>query len=279
MWFKNISLNNTLFHLRTLRDIFQTMRITQDQESPQGAFMQFLEQQGFSFGHADIHEFCYKMKNVQETDKEYIVPLVLAKALVQPYPSKHMIMAKLPEDLAEAVSVDYESGNLIDKLPTFEFHPAKEKRNLENGYVENIRYDANKQRLTGTLHAYKDKLSSNLKGYFDRREPIGVSIGFAYSEGPSGEFNGSRYDAAQKDLLLTHLALLPPNQAIGRCPLPLCGVGIDTIDSEGEIIHNHDAEEGEMLKMKKDLQKMKDDLLKIKNSLIKMLSYSLSQMR
>lgn len=280
MWFKNISLNHTLFHYRTLKDIFQTIRVAKDSVVSEGAFMQFLEQHGYSFGHADIHEFCYKMKNLQETDKEFIVPVVLAKALVQPYPSKHMIMAKLPEDLAEAVSVDYESGDLIERLPTFEFHPSKEKRDLENGYVINIKYDSAKQRLTGELHVYKDKLSKNLRGYFDRRDPIGVSIGFAYTEGPAGEFNGSKYEAAQKDLLLTHLALLPPNQAIGRCPLPLCGVGIDVIDQKGDIIHSHTHDaESDVEKLRKDLLKMKDELNKIKATLVKMLTYSLGQLR
>jgi hypothetical protein len=283
MWFKNISLNNTLYRYRTLRDLFQLQHAGRDHAEVEGAFVGFLQEQGYQLGHTDLHEFCYKMNNIQESDTEYIVPVVLAKALVQPYPSQHMIMAKLPEDLADAVCIDYETGDLIEKLPTFEFHPSKELRKLENGYVTNIRYDSNKQRVVGVLHVFKDKLSHNLKGYFQRKEPIGVSIGFAYTSGEPGEFNGNKYDAAQKDILMTHLALLPPNQAIGRCPLPLCGVGIDHNDEEVHESHEHqDKEENsvsDLRQLKTDLVKTRTELAQIKASLMRIITYSLNQLR
>ena len=182
---------------------------------------------------------CYKMKNLKETDTEYIVPVVIAKAMVQPYPSKKMVMAKLPSELEKARTVDYETGVLTNKLPTFELHPEEETRKNENGYVTDIRYQSDKERIVGLLHVIKDKLSDNLRGYFDRGEQIHVSIGFMYIEGPGGTFkggednqwNGQKYDAAQLNLLLTHLALLPPNKSRGRCPLPYCGVGININDS------------------------------------------------
>lgn len=291
MWLKSISTKNTLFRYSLLKRKFAEQDSVSVEAQPVGAFLKFLQTEGFSFGHTDLREFCYKMQNIKETDKEYIVPVVLAKALVQPYPSKHMIMAKLPEDLENAVCVDYESGDLIEKLPTFEFHPAKEKRDLENGYVELVQYDSKKQRLIGVVHVFKDKLSNNLRGYFERGEPIGVSIGFAYTEGDPGEFNGTKYDAAQKDLLLTHLALLPPNEAIGRCPLPLCGVGIDHMDhihdsselnkvSLSELHHDEEkSNEKELQRIKQDLLVAKTQLQNLKNSLVKIIQFSLNQVR
>lgn len=218
--------------------ILDTFKFIKDNLSSTLKFEDYISMMGYNAALED-KAICYKMDNVQETDTEYIVSVVLAAAMTQPYPSKGLIMAKRPESLAKIRSVDYITGNLITKLPTFEFHPEKEKRENENGYVTDIRYQPNKERVVGLLHVIKKKLSDNLRGYFERRERIHVSIGFMYTEGPGGVFkaskdnkwNGKSYDASQENILLTHLALLPPNLSRGRCPLPYCGVGLKINDS------------------------------------------------
>lgn len=201
-------------------------------------FMEYAAIMGYNVIIED-KSICYKMENLRETADEYIVPVILATAMVQDYPAKGIVMAKRPEDLAKTLIVDYITGEFINKAPTFEFHPEKEKREDENGFTLDVKYQDERERLVGELRVQKKKLSDNLRGYFERGEMIHVSIGFMYTEGPGGVFkgsddnrwNGHTYDVAQRNILITHLALLPPNVSRGRCPLPYCGVGININDS------------------------------------------------
>jgi hypothetical protein len=180
-----------------------------------------------SMAHAvDDKSSCFKMDNVTETETEYIVPIILTKAMVQPYPEKKMKMAKLPDNLKNARFVDYKTGKPTERIPLFEHHPRHEVPSLEVGYIEQLKYDEKNTRIVGKGHIYKKRISENLDGYFKKREAIGTSIGFMYTDGPGGEFNGEKYDAAQENIAITHTALLAPNEAEGRCPLGYCGVGI-----------------------------------------------------
>lgn len=220
------------------KDLLQTFRFIKKEVTDNISFIDYASLLGYNVTLED-KSICYKMENVKETDTEYIVPVILAQAMVQPYPAKGMVMAKLPKDLKDTLVVDYETGKIIDKGPTFEYHPKEEIRDNENGYFVDMIYQDKRERLVGTLHVIKDKLSDNLQGYFERREAIHVSIGFMYIQGPGGVFNASKdnqwngeaYDASQSNILITHLALLPPNRSRGRCPLPYCGVGITINDS------------------------------------------------
>jgi len=166
---------------------------------------------------------CFKMKNVRLVGSEYVVPTVLARPLVQRYGSKRM--AKLPDELKRARVVDYKTGRPTDRLPVFERHPVEERPEEEVGYVTKVKYDP-RYGLVGELHVNRDKISSNMRRFFDKREAVGGSIGFRFTPGPPGEFDGVRYDVVQKNIHITHYAILPPNESMGRCPLTLCGVGI-----------------------------------------------------
>ena len=221
-----------------IRSIIQTFNFIKKNTNDEIDFMQYAGLMGYNVILED-KSICYKMENLRETDDEYIVPVILATAMVQDYPAKGIVMAKRPEDLAKTLIVDYITGHLIDQAPTFEFHPEKEERENENGFTIDVIYQDKQERLIGELHVTKKKLSDNLRGYFERGEMIHVSIGFMYTEGPGGVFkgsdgnhwNGQAYDVAQRNILITHLALLPPNMSRGRCPLPYCGVGINVNDS------------------------------------------------
>jgi len=248
----------------------KTKDILKQFDSTKSSFDKYLFDRGFKQIY-DRSTTCYKMENLEETDTEYIVDVVLAKAMVQNYPQKGLVMAKLPSELERAICVDYESGDEIERLPTFEYHPDKEERDLENGYIENIRYQKDKMRIVGRLHVIKDKLSKNLDGYFKRREMIGVSIGFLYSEGDGGTFqleddesNGKSYDVSQENLMLTHLALLPPNDSTGRCPMPYCGTGI-TLDVDKRLDEKQNIQIKELrFLIKKNNEKINNMISKIR---------------
>jgi len=54
-----------------------------------------------------------------------------------------------------------------------------------------------------------------------------VSIGFTYEEDKTpGEFEGQGYDYVQRNIFIDHVAAPVP---VGRCPSPMCGIGIDSI--------------------------------------------------
>ncbi len=213
-------------YLRILRDLYQKTNVKQD------SFLSFVRKYTTleTAQSQSQDEGCYRDSNITETETEYIIPTVLAKAMVQPYGDSWM--AKLPEDLERVLLMDYKTGHIVNRIPLFEMHPLIEIPELEVGFIDDIKYQPDKERIIGRSHVFKDKITQNLDGFFKRGEHVGVSVGFAYERGPGGVFRGMKYDNAQRRIMLTHLALLPPNEALGRCPLPFCGTGVDEASPE-----------------------------------------------
>jgi hypothetical protein len=76
------------------------------------------------------------------------------------------------------------------------------------------------------VYWYKDAVPKDVLEKVRNHSMIDVSIGFTFDrEDVSGDFEGQHYDYKQTNIFLNHLAAPIP---AGRCPGPVCGLGVDS---------------------------------------------------
>jgi len=109
-------------------------------------------------------------------------------------------------------------------------------------FVKNLRDHGRTERQNNRgimvdLYVFKDRVSPNILNEILRGKRLDVSIGFTYipEESPGvvedGPLKGETYDYIQRDIFIDHLAFGIPQ---GRCPMPYCGIGADSVPSTTE---------------------------------------------
>jgi hypothetical protein len=165
-------------------------------------------------------------KILKEDEKEIVLPGILAREGVFPYPEGR---AFRPVD------------ELRESLDTFEVPRVIAQRHPDTmiltdrttiiGKVKNVVLDETNGAVRGEVHIYKRKVSPEFlagvkAGIYNKN-----SIGFLYTEDQTkGEFNGQSYDYVQRNILVDHLAVGVPNPRD-----PGCILGVDSFSSNIQI--------------------------------------------
>jgi hypothetical protein len=182
-----------------------------------------------------------KQKIKADNDDELVVNAVLASEIVHKYADG---MAYKPADELEraAWTVDGRWVKILD-------HPAEgtiQKVNDISGKITDPTFVKNlidpktgrpsRKGIVADIHFFKhargkdgcSPVSPELIERIRSGDLSDVSVGFTYEKDVTpGEFEGTRYDYAQTNFFFDHLAA--PIEA-GRCPTPLCGIGMDATD-------------------------------------------------
>jgi hypothetical protein len=142
---------------------------------------------------------------------------VATAAMVQDYDSKKVL--KCPDELKLAV-------DFARQLPIGHNHPQDgiiTEQDQIKGWTTPVQYDEKNKRISCDVEIEDAALVKDIR---DNRK-TDVSIGFFcdLDETP-GEFNGVKYDAVQRNIVLNHLAAGIDN---GRCPGGTCGIGQDAV--------------------------------------------------
>lgn len=167
-------------------------------------------------------------------DEKYLIAkdAVIASEIVQRYPDG---LAYKPADELEKTVWTFD-GRWVTILK----HP--DTRLLQRtsdiyGRVENPRFvkdliDQKTKRpcrrgIRADIKWFKDRVPADVQERIKIGDLRDVSIGFTYDEDRTqGEWEGQKYDYVQRNIFGDHLAA--PVEA-GRCPGPVCGIGVDAI--------------------------------------------------
>jgi hypothetical protein len=173
-----------------------------------------------------------EQKILEDTEDYLVMPAVLAREMVQPYPEGK---AYKPADELEKSAWTGE-GRWVAILK----HPDTGllmNRNDVKGRIENTRFakdilDPKTKRpmvrgIRGDIRWFKKLMPPTLIDDIKSNKIRDVSIGFTYDEDRTpGEFEGEKYDFAQRNIFIDHV--VAPCE-VGRCPSPFCGIGVDSV--------------------------------------------------
>jgi len=174
---------------------------------------------------------------IDETDSEIIIrDVVIAREIVQPYDidGEKKFAYKPGDELKDAAWTA--EGMRI----TMDQHPITvviDRVDLIHGRMANLRFvknlkDAKTKRpmargIIADLHFFKKQISAQKQDDIKNMKHRDVSIGFFYdADETPGKWNGDEYDFVQTNICIDHLAGPIP---AGRCPMPFCGIGADSI--------------------------------------------------
>jgi hypothetical protein len=171
-------------------------------------------------------------KVIEETDQILVMPAVIARELVQDYPTGKAY--KPADELEKAAytaegrwvaTMEHPETGLLTRrsdikgrmgIPVFrkDITDPKTKRPKVRGISTEITW-------------FKDKVPKQLIDDVKSGALKDVSIGFTYEEDATpGEFEGEHYDFAQRNIFIDHVVAPCPQ---GRCPSPYCGIGVDSL--------------------------------------------------
>jgi len=167
-------------------------------------------------------------KVVEENDDFLVMPAIITREMVQPYPQGRAY--KPAEELEEAAWTADGRWLTTEQLLV--------RREDVKGRVENPRFvkdllDPKTRRpmdrgIRADLRFFKNKIPLQLIEELKNGMCRDVSIGFLYDEDKTpGEWRGQHYDFIQRNIFIDHVAAAVPR---GRCSSPYCGIGIDELD-------------------------------------------------
>jgi len=171
-------------------------------------------------------------KVIEETDQVLVMPAVIARELVQDYPTgkaykpaDELEKAAYTADGRWVATMEHPETGLLTRRsdikgrmgkPVFrkDIMDPKTKRPKVRGISTEITW-------------FKDKVPKQLIDDVKSGVLKDVSIGFTYEEDDTpGEFEGEHYDFAQRNIFIDHVVAPCPQ---GRCPSPFCGIGVDAV--------------------------------------------------
>ena len=171
-------------------------------------------------------------KIIEETDDHFTMPCIIAREMVQPYADIKFL--KAPEELEKA------AWTAEGRWVTLHQHPetALIMRSADiKGRIVNVNFvkdlvDVKTSRpmdrgIKSQVQFFKKKMTQVEQDEIKQGIKPDVSIGFTYTEDMTpGEWRGQHYDGVQRNIFIDHLVA---GADLGRCPSPLCGVGLDSI--------------------------------------------------
>jgi len=182
---------------------------------------------------------------ITKTDTEIIIPAVLTREGVLPYPKEGKRKYRSKEELRKAlytfndclVTISKHPSNLM-RTETGNVIPIRNylmKQEEIYGKVRNATLDENavnpktgkkSAALRGEIHLIAAKVDAELLSQIEKGILRNVSTGFtSYDDDEIGEWEGEAYDSVQKNIVANHIAILPP--WLGRVKAPEIGLFVD----------------------------------------------------
>ncbi len=177
-------------------------------------------------------------KAISETENELVVPAILAREAVLPYPKGKAYRSA--KELQEALFTFDKAWVTAEKHPEPLISIVTDRKRQIKGELTDVRFDGDAVNPAGkkspavkaNVHLYKKTLSKEFIEDVKSGRRRDVSVGFTYDTvDKKGEWQGEPYDYVQENLLINHVAVGVP---VGRMRAPFIGLGCDAFDFEAD---------------------------------------------
>ncbi len=177
-------------------------------------------------------------KAISETENELVVPAILAREAVLPYPKGKAYRSA--KELQEALFTFSKAWVTAEKHPEPLISIVTDRKRQIKGELTEVRLDGDAVNPAGkkspavkaNVHLYKKTLSKEFIEDVKSGRRRDVSVGFTYDTADKkGEWQGEPYDYVQENLLINHVAVGVP---VGRMRAPFIGLGCDAFDFEAD---------------------------------------------
>jgi hypothetical protein len=177
-------------------------------------------------------------KAISETDDELVIPAILAREAVLPYPKGRAYRSA--RELEDALFTFGKAWVTAEKHPEPLISIVTDRKRQIKGELSDIKLDADAINPAGkkspavraNVHLFKKTLTKAFIEDVKSGKRKDVSVGFTYDTVPTtGEWQGEKYDFIQENLLINHVAVGVP---VGRMRAPFIGLGCDSVDFETE---------------------------------------------
>ncbi|MDH5482636.1 MAG: DUF2213 domain-containing protein [Candidatus Bathyarchaeota archaeon] len=160
-------------------------------------------------------------KIIEDSDDFLIVPAIIAREGVFPYPEGKAY--KPAAELKEAAWTAEGAWIVPEKHPDTLI--VTDRKDIV-GRVEKPFFCDEISGIKGNLRINKKKAKPNFVADVKSGKRKDVSIGFFYDfDETPGLFKGEKYDFVQRNILMNHVAAGVP---VGRCRSPFCGIAVDS---------------------------------------------------
>lgn len=177
-------------------------------------------------------------KAISETEEELIVPAILAREAVLPYPKGKAYRSA--QELQEALFTFSKAWVTAEKHPEPLISIVTDRKRQIKGELTDVQLDSDAINPAGkkspavraNVHLFKKSLSKTFIEDVKSGKRRDVSVGFTYDiVDKTGEWQGEPYDYVQENLLINHVAVGVP---VGRMRAPFIGLGCDSANFEVE---------------------------------------------
>ncbi len=175
-------------------------------------------------------------KAISETEDELVVPAILAREAVLPYPKGKAYRSA--QELQEALFTFNKAWVTAERHPEPLISIVTDRKRQIKGELTDVHLDADAVNPAGkkspavraNVHLFKKTLSMAFIEDIKSGRRRDVSVGFTYDTvDKSGEWQGEHFDYVQENLLINHVAVGVP---VGRMRAPYIGLGCDSADFE-----------------------------------------------
>jgi len=161
-------------------------------------------------------------KIVEDSDEFLVVPAIIAREGVFPYPEGKAY--KPAAELKEAAWTAEGAWVVAEKHPDTVILTVRDDI---KGKVENTKFCDKVNGILGNLRFFKAKCDAGFLDEIKTGKRKDVSLGFFYDFDPTpGKWNDQTYDFVQRNILVDHVAAGVP---VGRCRSPYCGIAVDSL--------------------------------------------------
>jgi len=161
-------------------------------------------------------------KIVEDSDEFLVVPAIIAREGVFPYPEGKAY--KPAVELKDAAFTAEGAWVVAEKHPDTIVLTV---RNDIKGKVEGAKFSDEINAILGNLRFFKAKCDAAFLAEIKSGKRKDVSLGFFYDyDATPGKWNDEPYDFVQRNILVDHVAAGVP---VGRCRSPYCGIAVDAL--------------------------------------------------
>ena len=175
-------------------------------------------------------------KVISETEDELVVPAILAREAVLPYPKGKAYRSA--KELEDALFTFSKAWVTAERHPEPLSSIVTDRKRQIKGELTDIQLDSDAVNPAGkkspavraNVHLYKKALSKEFIEDVKSGKRRDVSVGFTYDTvNKKGDWQGEQYDYVQENLLINHVAVGIP---VARMRPPFIGLGCDGFDFE-----------------------------------------------
>jgi hypothetical protein len=161
-------------------------------------------------------------KIVEDSDEFLVVPAIIAREGVFPYPEGKAY--KPATELKDAAFTAEGAWVVAEKHPDTVVLTVRDDI---KGRVEGAKFCDKINAIEGNLRFFKAKCNATFLDEIKTGKRKDVSLGFFYDfDATPGKWNDQPYDFVQRNILIDHVAAGVP---VGRCRSPYCGIAVDQL--------------------------------------------------